>query len=72
MTLLQPGSPIRIREETITAMSAEIVRAPIAEKDRKSVTDMVEHLAADMQSMRRLNVGEAEPASVYIPTEERP
>jgi hypothetical protein len=72
MILLQPGSPVRIKEETIAGMAVEIVRTPIAEKDRKAVTDMVEHLAADMTAMRRLNVGEAEPALVYAPTEERP
>ena len=60
-----PRSPSPVTPETIARMAGEIVKIPVKDKDHRAVADLLQSLAADMTGLRRLHVGEAEPAFVY-------
>lgn len=51
--------------ELIGLVAAELIGAPLPERDRKPVADLLNGLMAEMSAMRSLDVGETEPAVIY-------
>jgi hypothetical protein len=57
----------KVTPDTIGRVAEEIVRVPVAEKDRKAVADLLHSLMGDMAALDALDVGETEPALIYRP-----
>lgn len=54
-----------LESETVGALYEQLVHAPVPESDVETVTTLLNDLVADMDAMRRMDVGETNPATVY-------
>lgn len=57
------AAPIDAR--SLAALAEQLAGLELPEKDRAAVAAMLESLSGDMQAMRRMDVGVAEPATTY-------
>lgn len=56
-----------ITAETLARMARELTTPRVPDSQLPPVVEMLNSLAADMADCRRFQVGEAEPALIYIP-----
>jgi hypothetical protein len=62
------GEPAPLRpttRETVQRMQAELVGKAVPAADESAVVEMLGFLAQDLAALKALNVGEAEPATIY-------
>ena len=58
-----------ITADTVERMAAEMLNLTLAASEREMVAGLLTSLHKDMRAMRRMDVGTAEPATVYKPRE---
>jgi hypothetical protein len=58
-----------ITPQTVKQVAAEMLALPLAESDLDMVAGLLNSLRNDLRAMRRMNVGTAEPATLYMPRE---
>jgi hypothetical protein len=56
-----------LRPEELAQLAQWLVEVPLREADRAATARLLDGLTADMQALRRMNVGPAEPAVTYRP-----
>jgi hypothetical protein len=64
--------PGAVAPDTLARMAAELVGTPVSDKDRPAVAELLQSLWADTAAVRRMDLGEAEPAFHYDPAEGQP
>ena len=57
---------------TVSGIAVEILGTPLSEADAAAVEGMLNALVADMQALRKLPVGDEEPATTYAAIEGQP
>jgi len=72
VTAPEPTALAKVTPETVGRMAAEVVGVPVGEKHRQAVAELLQALAGDMAALKRLDVGAAEPASVFDAGEAAP
>jgi hypothetical protein len=70
----KPNMPANqpITAETIGAMASQSLDLPLKASDTQATADLLNALAADMQALRKLPLGDEEPATTYAAVEALP
>ena len=61
-----------ITVETVTNMAAQLLGVPLAPADAAAAAGLLKALAADLQSLRKMSLGDEEPATTYAAVEGQP
>jgi hypothetical protein len=64
-TTLNPMPSQSLSPETILHMAAELLGTPISEEDAHSLATILGALATDMDAMRKMELADSEPATLY-------
>lgn len=61
-----------VTTETVSAMAAQLLGLPLSAANAGATAGLLNALAADMQALRKLPLGDDEPATTYAAVEGQP
>ncbi len=64
--------PLPVTAETVTAMAAQLLGIPLKPGDAAATAGVLDSLVVDMQALRKLPLGDDEPATTYAAVEGQP
>ncbi len=54
--------------EVVNRMANELLGLPLMDGDAQAIAELLDNLSREMDSMRRAQVGERDPATIYDPS----
>lgn len=70
--VLYMAEPFPVTTETVTAMAAQLLGMSLKPSDTAATAGVLNSLVADMQALRKLPLGDDEPATTYAAVEGQP